>query len=257
MPCRNNRVCMEKMMADQRKPQRDAAWITAGGVAIAGDAILLDLKLGADNGFLDALIWRKAAASVAAKRGVSLSDDDLVEALDSFHADRDLFEPEQIDHWYETRRLDRQAVREHVAEATLVERARQESITDDQIQKRFAADRYEYARAEADVFQFKTIGEAKEFMLAVREHELTPQGGTRTMLTRREAPEEIAATLLSVDRGELTGPVETDESTYAVYLLIRREEAILDDSLREEIRDKLFDELVETELTRDPLTFVA
>ena len=105
MPCRNNRVCMEKMMADQRKPQRDAAWITAGGVAIAGDAILLDLKLGADNGFLDALIWRKAAASVAAKRGVSLSDDDLVEALDSFHADRDLFEPEQIDHWYETVRL--------------------------------------------------------------------------------------------------------------------------------------------------------
>src|ERR1700689_4437425 len=172
MPCRNNRVCMEKMMADQRKPQRDAAWITAGGVAIAGDAILLDLKLGADNGFLDALIWRKAAASVAAKRGVSLSDDDLVEALDSFHADRDLFEPEQIDHWYETRRLARQAV---------------------------------------------------------REPELTPQGGTRTMLTRREAPEEIAATLLSVDRGELTGPVETDESTYAVYLLIRREEEILDD----------------------------
>jgi hypothetical protein len=244
------------VMADREKQPTDAAWIKAGGIAIAHDAVLLDLKIGIDAGFLSALVRRKIAAAIAVKRGLSLADDEFEEALAAFHADRDLFEPEQVDQWYKSRHLEEQPVREYVSETALIDRAKQELITDEQIQKRFGADRYEYDVAEADVFGFKTVGEAREFMLAVREHELTPEGGVRERLTRREAPTEIAAVLLSAEPEELVGPVETDDGRYDVYMLHRREDATLDDSLTEEIRDKLFDELIELELMRDPLTFL-
>ena len=112
-------------------------------------------------------------------------------------------------------------------------------------------------RAEADLFSFKTVGEAKEFVLAVREHEVVPKGGVRKWLTRREMPGEIAAILMSADAEELVGPVENDQGAFDVYMLNRREDAVLDDSLRDEIRDKLFGELVEAEMTRNPLTFLA
>jgi hypothetical protein len=245
------------VMADQEKKPTDAGWIKAGGITVTSDAVLLDLKIGLGAEFLDELIRRKTAAAIATKRGISMPDDDLEEALASFYADRDLFEPEQVEQWCESMHLEQPAIRDYVVESALWELAKQELITDAQIEKRFAADRYEYARAEADLFSFKTVGEAKEFVLAVREHEVVPKGGVRKWLTRREMPEEIAAILMSADAEELVGPVENDQGAFDVYMLNRREEAVLDDSLRDEIRDKLFGELVEAELTRNPLTFLA
>jgi hypothetical protein len=244
-------------MGDEEKKPTAAAWVKAGGITIARDAVLLDLKIGIGAGFLDGLVRRKIAAAIAVKRGISLPQDELEEALAAYYADRDLFEPEQVDQWSESLRLEEQAVGEYVGEIALVEHAKQELITDEEIEKRFAAERYEYARAETEVFEFSTVGKAKEFMLAVREHEVTPEGGVRTQLTRREAPEEIAAMLLSAEPGELVGPVEAEEGSYEVYLLSHREEAVLDDSLREEIRDKMFDELVEAELILEPIRFLS
>jgi len=244
-------------MGDEEKKPTGAAWVKAGGIIIALDAVLIDLKIGIGAGFLDQLVRRKTAATIAAKRGISLSKDELEEALAGFYSDHDLFEPEQIDQWAKSLRLEEQAVREYVGETALIERAKPELITDAQIEERFASERYEYAHAEAEVFGFSTVGEAKEFMLAVREHEITPEGGTQTQLTRREAPEEIAAMLFAAEPGELAGPVETDDGSCEVYLLSHREEAVLDDRLREEIRDKMFDELIEAELTRDPIKFLA
>jgi len=243
-------------MGDEEKKPAAGAWVEAGGITIARDAFLLDLKIGIGGELLDGLVRRKIAAAIAVKRGISLLQGELEEALPAFYADHGLFEPEQIDQWSKVLHLDQQAVREYIGETALVERAKQELITDVQIEKRFSAERYEYARAEVEVFGFSTAGEAKEFMLAVREHEVTPEGGVRTQLIRREAPEEIAAMLLSAEPGELAGPVETEEGSYEVYQLSHREEAVLDDSLRGEIRDKMFDELVEAELIREPIKFL-
>ena len=244
------------VMGSEEKKPTAAAWVKAGGITIAREAILLDLKIGKSAGFLDGVVWRKTAATIAGKHGISLSEEELDEALAGFFVDHDLFEPEQVEQWSKSLLLEEQAVREYVSETTLVERAKQELITDPQIENRFAAERYEYVRVEAEIFRFSTVGEAKEFMLAVREHEVTPGGGVRTNLTRREAPDEVAAMLLTAEAGELAGPAETDEGSYEVYLLKNREEAVLDDLLREEIRKKMFDELVEAELTRDPIKFL-
>ncbi len=242
------------MAEDEKKAQ--GGWIKGGGVTIDGDAVLLELKLGGGSEFVDDLLARKIAVAVATKRGITLSDDELDDALAAFYTDRDLFEEAQIAVWLKSMRLRGDAVREYVRESTLAQRVRAKLITDAAVEDRFGADRYDYAIAEVEVFEFATAGQAREFILAVREKETAAADGERRKFTRREAPEEIAALLFSCDAGELAGPVENDDGRHEVFVLRSRIEAELDEQLREQVRTEMFEQLIEAELNRDPLKFV-
>ncbi|HKM99249.1 MAG TPA: hypothetical protein VJX23_01940 [Candidatus Binataceae bacterium] len=242
------------MAEDEKKAQ--GGWIKGGGVTIASDAVLLELKLGGGGEFLDDLMARKIAVAIATKGGIALSDDELDDALAAFYTDRDLFEEAQIAVWLKSMRLREDAVREYVREGALAVRARAILITDDAVADRFGSDRYDYALAEVEVFEFATVGQAREFILAVREKETAAVNGERREVTRREAPEEIAAMLFSCDLGDLAGPVENDDGAHEVFVLRSRIEADLDDQLREQIRTEMFGQLIEAELNRDSLKFL-
>jgi hypothetical protein len=242
-------------MAPDPNKEQDG-WLKGGGVTIAAADVLLELKLGGGAEFLEDLLARKIAVAIAARHKITLPDDDLDEALAAFYSDRDLFEDEQIADWMKSRRLGEEAVREYVRETALAHRAKSILITDDAVRDRFASERYDYALAEVEVFEFGTTGEAKEFVLAVREKEADAADGTQRQITRRDAPEEIAATLFSCEPGDLVGPFESDEGQFEVFVLRSRSEAELDDELHEQIRTEMFRELIEVELTRDPMKFL-
>ncbi len=242
------------MPKDAKKAQVE--WLKGGGVTLPADVILLELKLGGGAEFLGGLLARKVGVGLATKRKIELSDDELEDTVAAFYADRDLFETEQISAWLKANGVAEEAVREHVRERALVERARAELITDQAVSDRFSSDRYDYAMAEVEVFSFASAGEAKEFILAVREKEAEPGEGERRQVTRREAPEEIAATLFACESGDLVGPVENDDGEQEVFRLRSRSEAELDDDLRARIRDQMFRQLIETELIRDPMKFL-
>lgn len=242
-------------MATDKKNSQDG-WITGGGIAIGPVTILLELKLGGGADFLMSLITRKIAVALATRNKITLTDDELDEALTTFYSDRDLFEDAQITGWLASRLLDEAAVREYVRETALVERARATLITDDAVRDRFASDRYDYTNAEVEVFAFATAGEAKEFMLAVREKEAEATDGEHREMLRRDAPEEIAAALFSSDPGELVGPVETDDGGFEVFVLGSRTEAELDEALSDQIRGEMFRQLIDAELIRAPLKFL-
>jgi hypothetical protein len=242
------------MAIDEKKPQY--GWIAGGGITLAEDVVLLELKLSAGAEFLKGLLERKVAVAIATKQQIALSDDELDDALASFYGDRELFEEAQIGGWLASMRLDAASVREYVRETTLVERAQAILITDDAVRDRFGSDRYDYTLAEVEVFEFSTAGEAKEFMLAVREKEATASDGAQRQVTRREAPEEIAAALFSCEPGDLVGPVENDDGAFEVFVLRSLTEAELDEQLHDQIRAEMFRQLIETELTRDPVRFL-
>jgi hypothetical protein len=242
------------MGTDEKKAQD--AWISGGGVTIGQDAILLELKLGGEEEFLQGLLARKIAVALAIKTSVALSDDELDEAVSEFYGDRDIFEDAQIAGWLASKRLDAASVREYVCETTLVARAQNLLVTDDAIRDRFASDRYDYTAAEVEVFAFATAGAAKEFILAVREKEAEATGGEHREFIRRDAPEEIAAALFSCEPGDLAGPVENDDGAFEVLVMRRRIDAELDEELRIQIRGEMFRQLIEAELIRDPTRFL-
>ncbi len=157
------------MPNEAKKAQTE--WLKGGGVSLADEAFLLELKLGAAPEFLGGLLARKVAARLAAKRQIELSADELDDTVAAFYADRDLFEEEQISTWLKATGVTAEAVRERVREMALVERAKAELITEQAVTDRFSSERYDYASAEVEVFSFASAGEAKEFLLAVREKE--------------------------------------------------------------------------------------
>jgi hypothetical protein len=232
------------------------AWIAAGGVTLDADAVQLELKLGNGAEFLRDLLARKIAVALAIRRQITLSDDALDDALATFYSDRDLFEEAQIAGWLASMRLDEASVRGYVRETALIERARPILVTDDAVRDRFASDRYDYMEAGVEVFAFATAGEAKEYLLAVREHEAVARDGEQRQLARREAPEEIAAALFSCEPGDLVGPVENDGGGFEVFVLRSLTEAELDVELHEQLRLEMFRQLIEAELTRAPLKFL-
>ncbi len=242
-------------MATEEKQPQDS-WITGGGVTIGPDTVLLELKLGAGADFLPSLLARKIAVALAIKNRIIVTDAALDDALAAFYSDRDLFEDAEIAGWLASRFLDDASVTEYVRETALVEHARAALIADDAVRDRFASDRYDYATAEVEVFAFATAGEAREFMLAVREKEADATDGEHREMTRREAPEEIAAALFSSEPGDLVGPVENDDGAFEVMMLRVRTDAELDDALHEQIRGEMFRQMIEAELIRDPIKFL-
>jgi hypothetical protein len=242
-------------MATQEKNSQHG-WITAGGVTISSDNILLELKLGAGADFLPSLLARKIAVALAIKNRIILTDEELDDAVAAFYGERDLFEDAQINGWLASILLDEASVRGYVRETALVERAKATLITDAAVGDRFASDRYDYTTADVEVFEFATAGEAKEFMLAVREKEAEATEGEHREVIRRDAPEEIAAALFSCDPGDLAGPVETDDGAFEVFALRSRTDAELDDALQDQIRREMFRQLIEAELTRAPMKFL-
>lgn len=242
------------MPNDAKRAQSD--WIKGGGVTLTDQSFLLELKLGAAPDFLGTVLGRKIVKRLASQKKIELSDDELEDAVAAFYADRDLFEKEQVAVWLKTTQVTEQAVRERVLEMALVERARTILITEQEVRDRFAAERYDYAMADIEVFSFASAGEAREFILAVREKEAEPGEGERRQLTRRDAPEEVAAILFSCEPGDLLGPVENDDGEQEVYRLRSRIDAELDEDLRTQIRNQMFHQLIEAELVRDPMKFL-
>ncbi len=243
-------------MADIETPEKSSAYVHAGEIGIEADEILLDLKFEPGCEFLTSLVRRKIAVAIARKRGVAVEEEEIEAAQIEFYTERDLFEDEQIAQWLAMMHLNADAVRAHVTELALIERAKLELFDDEKVADRFSGEVHAFERVTCDAFEFTTIGKAREFILAVRENELTPAGGAAAELTRRTAPEEVAAELFSAEAGDLFGPFEKDSGSFGVLILRTRKDAVLDDDLAAEIREQMFDELVETELARSPMRFL-
>jgi len=230
-------------------------WMFAGGAEIMAEDLLMEIKLRPGDALVSDLIFRKVAAALARKKGIQVAAEEVEEALGEFYAEQDLMEEEQVLAWRKARMIDEDALRGRLREERLRNRLREALVPDAAVEDRFRSNPYEYATAEVEVFVHPYAGVAKEFLLSVQEGEREAGVGERRRLTRAQAPEEVAALLFSAEPGALVGPAETEDETYEVYRLIRRDEAALGDDLREEIREELFREAVRAALAREPLRF--
>ncbi|MBI3098344.1 MAG: hypothetical protein HYY93_08910 [Planctomycetes bacterium] len=233
-------------------------WVRVGGITLFDEAVLLEMKIGEGRDLLEAIAFRKVAAARAREAGITLSGEEMEDALTGFYTERDLFEPEQMVAWRRSVGVEEEDIRRHLWEHRLVEAYRRHVGSPEAVEKRFRANQPDYSRAEVEVFTFANEGASREFVLAVREGEIMDARGETRQVSRRDAPEEIAAALFSSRAGELLGPVETgeEETRYEVFRLVHRTHPQLDEALQEAIRDELFREAVGAVLSRDPISFV-
>lgn len=243
-------------MSDEKGNLGHAEWLRVCGVAVTDEAVMMELKLGSGAQLLEKLSLRKAANAIARRMEITVSEQELSEAVAAFYAERKLFDGQQIRDWHRSLRLAEAALREYIRETMLSRLLRKRLVTDKAVRERFGMNPHRYTRAEAEVFIFSSEGAAREFVLAVREQETQPIYGARRWMIRCETPDDAGALIFSARPGDLVGPVEIDYQCYEVYRLLVCENPTLGGHLQAQIRDELFDELLQAELVRDPLTFL-
>ena len=231
-------------------------WAHLAGAELMAEDFLREMKAGEGADLLYALGVRRALARLAEAEGIRIPKTDIEDGLTEFFADKDLIERGSAAAWLKSRCLSKDDVRLIVRERRLVERLKEKRVPPEAVEKRFAERRTDYARASANVVTSSTEGAARELMLSVREGEMPWPGGEIRELTRAEAPEEIAAAFFAGEPKEIFGPFEAEEG-YEVWRLDERSDAVLDDDLRERIREQLFNESVDAMLRQTPLEFIA
>ncbi len=229
-------------------------WASGAGVTVSSNDVLIELKLGTSE-TLTALLKRKAAVALALEHAVAVSDSELQASLESFYAERDLFEREQVRQWLDQFHVDESCVREFIRERLLVERLAPVMFSNAAVAEIFGSNPHQYAHADLHVFGFGSEGAAEEFILAVKEKEIAPFA-ERITIMKRDAPEEIAAALFASAPDELVGPVEIDDGLFRVYQLVQLHEPRLDDRLSAIIRRELLEELLNSRLERVPRVFL-
>ncbi|HZE98502.1 MAG TPA: peptidylprolyl isomerase [Planctomycetota bacterium] len=234
-----------------------------GGVSAGIDDLVLAIKLGSGFGLVQEILARRAAADRARREGLTATEEEIAEALDDLYTGNDLFEEPQREAWRSGANLTSEVLHAHFAEVVLASKLREHLISDETIDAHFKASRHEYSRADVEIVEFESMGAAAETSLQLREGEIAwPEAGARAggvdsqSLSRREAPEEIAAELFAAEAGSFLGPVETDEGGYAVYRLATKQEAELDDDLREQIRERMFSEEMARDFAKQPVRIV-
>ena len=233
-----------------------------GGASISEQDLLLAFKMGSGRRFLEELLIRRISSERAGREGIVVEPEELEGEIDTFFAEMGLLEEPAVRSWLSRMKLTREAVAAHVRESVLVRKLRERLLPDEAVDRSFRLTVHDYARASVERIDFPSAGAAAETLLALREGEVAwlaaaaRAGGMESLEIRRsDVPEEIRALMFSASPGAFLGPVETDDGAHALYRLLSRRDAVLDDGLREEIRERLFIEEIVRLLAVLPLTF--
>jgi len=235
---------------------------SSGGVTVTLDDLLLRLKLGGDVS-VETLLMHRIAVARAVAEGLTVTDEEIEAETADLYAQLDLFEETQVAAWLARMRLTAEDLERDVRDRLLIAALRHHLVPDDLVEQRFRAAFHEYSTAAIDVLSFATPGTAAELAIQLREGETTWGDAalravdvTSQILQRRQVPEEVASSLFAARPGTIVGPAETDEGGHALYRMLFRRDAVLDDELRDTIRQESFHETLRQELAKGPVQYL-
>lgn len=235
---------------------------SSGAVSVTFDDLLLRLKLGGGVG-METLLMHRLAVARAVAEGLTVTDEEIAVETADLHAQLDLFEEAQVAAWLARMHLTAADLERDVRERLLIGLLRQHLVPDELVEQRFQAAFHEYGTAAIDVLSFASQGAAAELAIQMREGETTWADAalravdlTSQILQRRHVPEEVASSLFAARPGTIVGPAETEEGWHALYRTLFRRDAVLDDELRDTIRQESFDEALRQEMAKGPVKYL-
>ncbi|MBI2933522.1 MAG: peptidylprolyl isomerase [Planctomycetes bacterium] len=230
---------------------RDSPIITVNGRAVSFVEVLVRLKVdGAYAALVEGAVRRALVLEAAEQRGLSLSDEELQRAVDSFRAERGLDRVEDTERWLaengltledlegelEGRALEAKLVA-GVASPAAVEKyfVEHRHDFDEALISRIVVDKREVA---AELLS-QVTDDGQDFGALARRHSLDRELGG--WVRPRDLDETEEARVFTAAPGDVVGPFGTDEG----WEIVRVEEvrrAVLDDGLRAEVSEILFRE---------------
>jgi len=212
--------------------------------------------------FVEATRDRALIRQYALETGISITENELQDVIDKVRRELGLESAANTESWLAANRFSLGDFQSACAHLILQEKI-WASLADDEIAGYFAENRDDFTRvtlygarvkdkATADGIVRRVNTGETNFHVETMEHsvdtETAPMGGYVGRLTRREVPEEISVSVFSVDPGELIGPIKLEDG-FGLFLVSEIQRPQLED-VEDEIRNRLFDQLLEDLLER-------
>lgn len=189
------------------------------------------------------------------KRGIETTGEELQEAADKFRADRELYDEEKTAQWLAQHHLS-YSDWEILLEADLQKNKLIKSLTDGQIEQRFAENRLSFDSAKlsrlvvkdeeiARELRLQVVEEDADFHALARKYSIDTQtklaGGYIGDVPRTEMEAAVEAAVFGASGGQIIGPFKLPEG-WTLFKIEAINRATLDDAIRENIRYQIFNE---------------
>jgi peptidylprolyl isomerase len=211
---------------------------------------------GQDFGLARQAIIAREAVAKADELGLEASEEEMQEFADEFRRLRELYSAQETFDFLSRRGLTEDDFSEFCETTILLEKLKDHLASEDRVREYFIRNRSDFDLAKVSLLAVKEESLAGEIILQVteeggdfhalaRKHSLDAAtksvGGFLGFVSRRRFGPEIVAKVFNASPGDVLGPYPEDGVFRLIYVeeLVRAE---LDDRIREQIADKIFDE---------------
>ncbi|WP_166245116.1 peptidylprolyl isomerase [Paenibacillus turpanensis] len=203
-------------------------------------------------------IKHKVLECWAEELGLEADTEDLQSELTVFRKKNRLFTVEQTNEWLKQQGISLRELTDELKPRVLRRMLMDVCVTNEEIERSFQEHILEYDRAELSVIVMPEFGQAQEMRFRIEEGEdfhmlartysqdagSAKAGGYIGLLGRKDLEASVASAIFGADDGEIVGPLE-GKYGFSVFLIEKQFPAALDEEVRFEVRERLFQERLE------------
>lgn len=227
--------------------------ITWGEHTVTLQCLLSEMKYQTSWHLIRRALHRLVISTLCDEHRIEVSDDEVVDEMDRFRENNDLYTEEEISQWLTQQGLSDEEFYQYCEDRAKLALLKDKLIPESDIEKTFAFKRldldsvelYHIIAGNIDLAE-EILASAKEgtdfFTLAKKfseEEETRKACGYIGAVTRSQLRPEIAAAAFAAKPGDIVGPFKGTRG-FHLYLVDEFHSAELDDAVRQQIVDELF-----------------
>lgn len=242
--------------------------VTWGEHTVTLQSLLSEMKYQTSWHLIHQALNRLVIRTLFEEHGVAATDDQIVEAMDNFREQNDLYTEEEITQWLTMRGLSDDEFYEYCTDLANRKLLREKLVSDEEIVKAFTFRKLDLDRVELYHLIAPTIDLAEEILEVAKEgsdffglakkfsaeEETRKSCGYLGPVTRSDLRPEIAAAAFSAAPGTIIGPFKGTRG-FHLYLVDQPIAAELDDATREEIADELLLQLLQKAVKKNTIEY--
>ncbi len=242
--------------------------VTWGEHTVTLQSLLTEMKYQTSWHLIRQALNRLVIRTLFEEHGIAATDDQIVEAMDTFREQNDLYTEEEITQWLMMRGLNDDEFYEYCTDLADRKLLREKLVSDEEIERVFTFRKLDLDRVELYHLIAPTIDLAEEilevakegsdfFSLAKKfsaEEETKKSCGYLGPVTRSDLRPEIAAAAFSATPGTIIGPFKGTRG-FHLYLVDEPVPAELDDATREEIADELLFQYLQKAVNKNAIEY--
>lgn len=230
---------------------------------ITEDDFIKNLKLtNKYSGLIEELIKRKLTVHAAKKRGIKLSVEELQTASNSFRLSLGLHRAKDTLNWMQQMNISIDDLESFISEQIYINKMVELIISDNDIEAYFKLNSPKFDTVDVNHMVVDGDGKAKEIVALLKEdpdsfdelvEEFTPnnsefESSEKIKGIRRDSlPDEISSKLFNAQIGDVFGPFHIGvKEYYEIFMVTGRYPAKLDDNIREQIYEAIYDEWLQS-----------